>query len=87
MAQWKQIRLVSMRIWVLSLASSVGQGSDIDLSCGVGSKRGLDPEWLWHRSAAVALIGPLAWEPPYAVGMPLQKRKKQWCGPIKLSLF
>ena len=22
--------------------------------------------WLWCRSAAVAPIGPLAWEPPYA---------------------
>ena len=27
-------------------------------SCGVGLRRGLDPTllWLWHRSAAVALI-------------------------------
>ena len=23
--------------------------------------------WLWYRLAAVALIRPLAWEPPYAV--------------------
>ena len=24
--------------------------------------------WLWHRLAAAAPIGPLAWEPPYAAG-------------------
>ena len=32
--------------------------------------------WLWCRLAAVAPIRPLAWEPPYAAGMAL-KRKKQ----------
>ena len=32
---------------------------------------------LWCRSAAVALIGPLAWEPPYAVGAALKKKKKR----------
>ena len=39
------------------------------MSCGVGRRRGLDPEllWLWRRPAATALIRPLAWEPPYAV--------------------
>ena len=26
--------------------------------------------WLWCRPAAVALIRPLAWEPPYAMGQP-----------------
>ena len=25
--------------------------------------------WLWHRSAAVALIQALVWELPYAVGV------------------
>ena len=25
--------------------------------------------WLWHRPAAVALTGPLYWEPPYAIGV------------------
>ena len=33
--------------------------------------------WLWHRLAAVALIGPLAWEPPYAVGTALKKKKRK----------
>ena len=36
------------------------------MSCGVGCRRSLDPELLWCRPAAVALIQPLAWELPYA---------------------
>ena len=32
--------------------------------------------WLWHRPAATAPIGPLAWEPPYAMGVALEKDKK-----------
>ena len=31
--------------------------------------------WLWCRSAATALIRPLAWELPYAVGVALKKQK------------
>ena len=34
----------------------------------IGHSRSLDPVWLWCRMAAVAPIGPLAWELPYAVG-------------------
>ena len=47
------------------------------MSCGVGCKRSLDLAllWLWHRPAVVALIGPLAWEPPYALGSALKKEK------------
>jgi len=49
------------------------------MRCGVGRKYGLDPTllWLWHRPAATALIGPLAWEPPYAVGVALEKRQNK----------
>ena len=51
------------------------------MSCGVGCRRGSDPEllWLWCRLAAVALIRPLAWEPPYAMGaaQEMAKRKKK----------
>ena len=50
----------------------------------VGSTSGLtqwvkDPEllWLWCRLAAVALIGLLAWEPPYAVGVAVKSKKKK----------
>ena len=30
--------------------------------------------WLWCRLAATALIRPLAWEPPYAVGVALKRK-------------
>ena len=45
------------------------------MTCGVGHRRGSDLALLWLlcRPAAVALIGPLAWEPPYAV---LQSKKQ-----------
>ena len=33
--------------------------------------------WLWCRSVAVALIRPLAWEPPYAMAVALEKAKRQ----------
>ena len=57
----------------------MGWGSGIAMSCGVGCRCGSDPEllWLWHRPAATAPIGPLAWEPPCAMGVaPKEKRKK-----------
>ena len=49
------------------------------MRCGVVHRCGSDPElpWLWCRLAAVALIGPLAWEPPYAVGVTLKSQKKK----------
>ena len=31
--------------------------------------------WLWRRLASVVPIRPLAWEPPYAVGVALEKTK------------
>ena len=54
------------------------------MSCGVGRRRGLDPEmlWLWRRLAATASIRPLAQESPYATGAALKdkkkKKKKEW---------
>ena len=51
------------------------------MSCGVGCRQGSDLVllWLWHRPAATAPIGPLAWEPLYAMGAALkgQKTKKK----------
>ena len=49
------------------------------MSCGVGCRRGSDPEllWLWRRLAATAPIRPLAWEPPYVVGAALEEAKRQ----------
>ena len=48
------------------------------MSCGVGRGRGSDLAllWLWRRPAATAPIGPLAWEPPYALGAALKKGKR-----------
>ena len=54
MAQWKQMRLVTMRMQVQSLASLSALKSQHAVSCGVSRRCGL---------AATALIGPLAWEP------------------------
>ena len=47
--------------------------------CGVGHRRGWDPVLLrlWHRLAAVALIEPLAWESPYAMGAALKSNKNK----------
>ena len=55
------------------------KGSGIAISCGVGLSCGLDPVLLWllHRLAATALILPLAWEPPYTVGVALERPPKK----------
>ena len=49
------------------------------MSCAVGHRHGCDLAVLWLRcrQAAVASIGPLAWEPPYAMGAALKKRKEK----------
>ena len=49
------------------------------MRCGVGHRSGLDLAllWLWCRPAAVAPIGPLAWEPPYATEYGLKDKKTQ----------
>ena len=53
------------------------------MSCGVDRRRGLDPmlPWLWRRPEATAQIGPLTWEPPYAVGVALKK----WVGGVNTA--
>ena len=49
------------------------------MSCGVGRRHGSDLAllWLWCRPEATALIRPLAWEPLYAAGVALKKKKKE----------
>ena len=49
------------------------------MSCGVGLRHVPDPMllWLWCRLAATAPIRPLAWEPPHAAGVALEKTKKK----------
>ena len=57
---------------------TVGQESRVAVSCGVGHRRCSDPELLWLclRLVATAPIRPLAWEPPCATGVALEKAKK-----------
>ena len=76
-AQQKRIWLISMRMWVWFWLHSVGWGSGVAVSCGLGHRRGSDPMllWLWWRLAAAARIPPLAWELPCAVGAALKKSK------------
>ena len=49
------------------------------MSCGVGHRRSSDLAllWLWRRTAAVAPIRTLAWEPPYATGAALKRQEKK----------
>ena len=49
------------------------------MSCGVGCRRGSEPVllWLWCRPVATEPIGSLAWESPYAMGVALEKTKRQ----------
>ena len=64
MAQQKRIQLGTMRFWVRSLPSLSGLRILSCCGCGVG--------------IGVALIRPLAWEPPYAAGAaPKSKKKKK----------
>ena len=58
------------------------------MSCGIVHRSGSDSALLrlWCRLAATALIGPLAWEPPCAVGMALKKQRQKYMGIIKNAL-
>ena len=49
------------------------------MSCGVACRHGPDPALLclWHMLVATAPIRPLAWEPPYAAGVALEKTKRK----------
>ena len=59
------------------------------MSCGVGCRHSLDPVllWLWCRLVATALIRPLVWEAPYAMGMALKKTKDKKINKIILPSF
>ena len=56
----------------------MGKGSGVAVSYGVGGRHILDRAllWLWPRLVATAPIGPLAWEPLYAVGVAQENGKK-----------
>ena len=65
------------------------------MSCGVCCRLGSDVALLglWCRLAAAASIGPLAWEPPCAMGTALKKKNRKcleiasvnWAGREELS--
>ena len=77
MAHWKQIRLISMRMWVPSLVSL--SGLRIHLHCHE-LQSGMQTwlvAWLRCRPAPVAQIGPLAWELPDATGAALKRKKEE----------
>ena len=76
MAWWVlRTQLVSMKMWVGSLALVVDQGSGFAASCGAGHRCSLDPAflWLWCRPAPAAPIQPLTWELAYAAGVAIKK--------------
>ena len=49
------------------------------MSCGIGHRYISDLAlwWLWHWQVATVLTGPLAWEPPYVMGIALRRQKKK----------
>ena len=79
MAQWLTTPTRNVGLRVRSRPCSVGEGSGVAVSCGVDRRCGSDPvlPWLWWRPAAAAPIGLLAWEPPYATRVALEKTKRR----------
>ena len=79
MAQQKQIRLGTVRLWVHSLALLSGLRIWCCHELWCRSHTCSEPTllWLWCRPAAVAPIRPLAWEQPlHASDAALEKDKK-----------
>ena len=74
--QWKGIQLITMKLQG-SIPGFTQWVKNPVYACGVGGRRGSDPELLWHRPAAAALIRSLAWKPSYATGAALKKKKKK----------
>ena len=71
-----EMNLTSIRedVGLVPGLNSVGWGSGVAVSCGVGPKCSLGPVWLWL--AAVAPIRLLAWELPYVAGAALKSKNQ-----------
>ena len=57
--------------------------------CGIGCRCGLNLTWLclWWRPEPAALIWPLAWELPYATGMPPRPPKKKMIHESRVLIY
>ena len=79
MAQWLTNLTSIYEDWVPSLTSLSGLRIQHcrELWCRSKCRSDLALLWLWLRLAATAPIGPLVWEPPYAVGATLKSKKKK----------
>ena len=69
-----------MRVWIQSIPGPFQWVKDpglLQVGIGCGCSSNLALLWLWCRPAATAPTGPLAWEPPYAAGVALEKAKRQ----------
>ena len=85
LAQWvgnlALLWTVMLPAWAGSHSSDLtsGLGSSIWRELWCGSQMWLRScklwLWLWHGPAAVAPIWPLAWKPPYAMGVALKNKK------------
>ena len=88
-AQWltNPTRNMRLRVRSLPLLSGLMIRRCRELWCRL--QTWLDPELLWlrRRLAATAPIGPLAWEPPYAVGVALERAKEKRKKDLALSLL
>ena len=83
-AQWKRIRLGTMRFRVRSLATLSGLRIRCchELWCRSLMRLGSGAAVVLCRLVATAPTGPLAWEPPLAMGAALEKtgKKKRFSG-------
>ena len=77
--QWKRIRLGTIRLRVrsLTLLSGLRIRRCCELWCRSKSGSDLVLLWLWCGPAAVAPIGPLAWEYPYTMGAAPRRKKRK----------
>ena len=73
---WIQLVSLRMQFWSLASVSGLRIRRFHELRC---RSHGSDLVllWLWPRSAAASLIGPLAWELLYAIGVALKRQKKR----------